>query len=247
MLTKDNFIQVLENEINALKKSKLFPVIKDLNDCIVFSCVFCFDSNVLEEKIKFKIEKNALKESKDKDAISGMQYEIMSNDKLTTLKVVISPTCYYFEKFNDTKSYVYKSLTTFDKKGNFSRDCLLVHEILNNKQVLEEKCYGNIKDGPYLSCISEDVSKIKVEIFKLPDEKNGVRLFYKYTDANDYSVMYRSIEKFKDVPFLESIGMSKLSDILSEQFEGENKPLNIDDEMFFKKLVDTCKNYYFIK
>ena len=247
MLTKDNLVQVLENEINALKKSKLSPVIKDLNDCIVFACVFCFDSNVLEEKIKFKIEKHKIKQSKDKDAISGVQYEIMSNDKLTSLKIIISPTCYYFEKFNDSKSYIYKSLTNFDKKGNFLRVCSLVHEILNNKQILKEKCYGTIKDGSYFSSISEDVSKIKVEIFKLPDEKNGVRLFYKYTNDSDYSVMYRSIEKFKDVPFLETIGMNKLSEILSEQFEEDNKPLNIDDEKFFNKLLEACKNYYFIK
>ena len=176
-----------------------------------------------------------------------MQYQIISADSLTTLKVIISNSCYYFEKVNDSGSYVYKSNTNFDKKGNFVRTSSLIHEVLGIKQDLDEICYGNIKDGPYLSYVSEKVSKIKVEIFKLPDEKTETRLFYRYTDADNYSVMYRSIEQFKDVPFLESVGISKLSEILTQQFEGDNKPLNIDDDEFFKKLVETCKNYYYLK
>lgn len=247
VISKDEFIKDLEDQSNKLKGTKLYPLVKDINDCVVFACIFVGNKTIIKNSCFLEKQAGEFAVCNKKTDVIGQGYEIESYNGQMTLKVVLSDMFCQFEKENDCGTYKYKSVYNFDKLGNFVRKANLVHEIMFTKQDIDEICFGTSINGVYLTKTYEKVSNMNVEIFKLPDEKNNENLFYSYSVNDAEKFMCKATPEFKNVPYLEMIGMSELSTILTEQFSGSNAPLKIDDSAFFKQLLDASKQYYVVK
>ena len=125
LYNKEQFNKELELIIEKFNNTKIYPLIKDLSDSIVFSCIYAGKNDVVCEKIK-KEEKELTK------------FTLKSYDSTQTIVVMSGDKFYSFEKFNDTKTYKYKSVLELDGLGNFNRAVTLEYEPLNSKQIIEE-------------------------------------------------------------------------------------------------------------
>ena len=250
--SKSQFEKDIENLSNNFSKYKIECLLKDLSDCIVFSCIYMGNQNVFFEKIKvekknetnFQVVTN-LKNVKKENMQDANKYVLNSYDKTLTLTIIVSQNYYMFEKENDTGTYKYKSEYFFDGLGNFIRKTELTHERLNTQQKIDEFSIGNLQNDLYIAETQENVSDLKVLTFKLPSQDNkSENVYFKYETEPNSPFMCRARVKFNKVPYLEVLGMNTLATMLSEQFEDDEEPLRITDKSFFDKLLQTCTQYY---
>lgn len=249
---KEQFEKEIENISNNYSKYKIECLLKDLSDCIVFSCIYVGNKEIFFEKIK--VEKKAedeykiltdLKNVKKENVIDANKYVLSSYDKTLTLTIITSKSYFMFEKVNDTNTYYYKTEYYLDSLGNFVRKSELEHERLNKKQNITEYAVGTLESDLYIAKTEEKASSLKVLTFKLPGLKDkNENVYFKYETAPDSIFMCRARIKFNKVPYLEVLGMNTLSTMLSEQFEDDEEPLRITDEEFFEKLFKTSNQHY---
>lgn len=250
--SKEQFEKDIENLSNNFSKHKVECLLKDLSDCIVFSCIYMGNQNVFFENIKVekKDETNYqvvtnLKNVKKENMCDANRYILCSYDKTLTLTIITSKDYYMFEKINDTDTYKYRAEYFFDELGNFIRKSELTHERLNTQQKIDELSIGNLRNDLYIAETQENVSDLKVLTFKLPSQDNkSENIYFKYETEPGAAFMCRARVKFNKVPYLENLGMNTLSTMLSEQFEDDEEPLRITDKSFFDKLVKSCTQYY---
>ena len=253
--TKKQFESDIENISKKYEKTNAKPLLKDLSDCITFSCIYGGQENaILSDVLIYKkttLEYEVVESLKDIEkskVFAAKRYSLSSYDKTLEMIVVFSSQYLSFEKLNDTGSYIYKCEYFIDSQGNFVRQCFLKQELLNKKQDIYELCEGSLEHGVYLSNTYEKNSGMKVECFKLPNiDKKDENVYFKYFVWPDSLYMCKTSPKFKDVPYLEVLGMNSLSNMLVEQFEGGEEPTKIEDGQFFDHLKSASKTYYFKK
>lgn len=239
---KEIFNKELELKMQSFNGTKVYPLIKDLSDCIVFSCIYAGKNEILCENLNLKLENS--KDAKN-NIISAKKYTLNSYDKTMTLKVIMASNYFSFEKGNDTNTYFYKSELILDKFGNFTRTVELCNQPLNKAQKIFETSLGTLSDGVYSSLTKESLTGLEVLSFKLPNELLGKdNVFYNYKMPPETNFMCRAREKFDKVPFVEMLGMNELSTMLSEQFDDEQEPLRIEDKTFFNSLYNSAKTFY---
>ena len=251
--SKKQFENDIEGIFKKYEKTKAQPLLKDLSDCISFSCIYGGKENVLMSDVLIN-KKSALiyeeienmKDTEKSNVFAAKKYTMISYDKVLELSVIVSSQYINFERRNDTQSYYYKSEYFLDGHGNFVRQCALKHEKLNKKQDIFEVLEGTLENGVYLSSTYEKLSNMKVDCFKLPNtDKKSENIYLKYFVWPDSLFMCKTLPKFKHVPYLEILGMNSLANMLADQFEGEIA--RIDDEQFFDHLKSASRTYYYKK
>lgn len=249
---KEQFEKDIESISNEFSKFKIECLLKDLNDCIVFSCIYTGNQQIFFENIKiekksetdFQVVTN-LKNVKQENMINANRYMLNSYDKTLTLTIITSKKYYMFEKVNDVDSYHYKSEFFFDELGNFIRKSQLKHERLGKEQRIVEQSFGNLENDLYFAETTENVSNLHILAFKLPSADNKTEnIYFKYETEPNSAFMCRARLKFNKVPYLEVLGMNTLATMLSEQFDEEAEPLKITDKDFFNKLIISSLQYY---
>lgn len=234
-LPKEKFENAVDELLKKFSGKNLNCLLKDLSDCLIFSCIYGGKNEVSFEDVKITTSKQ--------EQISVKQYRLNSYDNVYSLTFSFSDGYFYFEKIDDCGNYKYSSEYFLDKVGNYERIAYLKNQQLGKKQEISEVLEGTTKAGAYKVCTTESFSNIKVCCFKLPNfEKKGENIYIKYHTKGDEPFMCKA-KTAVSIPFLENLGMNGLSNLLSMQFDGD-EPLKIDDELFFNKLYDSAKEFY---
>lgn len=252
---KKQFESEIENISKKYKKTKAEPLLKDLSDCITFSCIYAGRENAeIGDVIVFKksnLNYEIVSDFKniDKNKIfTAKRLFLNSYDKTLELTVIVSSQYIAFERLNNGQNYRYKSEYFLDSQGNFVRQCILSQEKLNKVQDVYELSEGTLTSGVYSNTTYEKKSNMKVECFKLPSlDKKSENVYIKYLTYPNSLYMCKTTERFNKVPYLEILGMNSLANMLSDQFEGDVEPMRIDDEQFFDHLMSACRTYYYKK
>lgn len=249
---KEQFEKEIENLSNFYSKNQIDCLLKDLSDCLVFSCVFAGNAPIFFENIKIEKKSDTnytvvenLKNVKKENLFDANKYVLKSYDGTITLNIITSKKYFLFNRVNDIGTYVYKMEYFFDDLGNFTRKGELNHERLGKQQTVSELSFGTLDNDLYFSNTIEKIDNLKIFTFKLPNKDKTENIYLKYQTAPDAVFMCRTKPKFKKVPYLEIVGMNTLSDMMVEQFEeDEEKYLPISDEEFFNKLQNASNMFY---
>jgi hypothetical protein len=178
---------------------------------------------------------------------TAQTYFVESYDRTRNLTIITSPSYLKIEKKTEDDSDYYLVEYVLDNKGNFVRNVVQKSFPLGKELFLKEKSDGTLGGGIFSTEITEKNEEMAFNSFKLPGNKKDKRedVFYSYKAKPDHFFMCKASARFKNVPVVNSLGISDLAEILSSQFE--EKFTIFEDEIFFKSLAKASKEYYFKK
>lgn len=211
---KEEFVDFIKAIAEENKYFTNQPLSKDLDFCFIFSSLYLGDG---------KIEKAT--------SPSKTTYTLISFDKKKLFSV---------SKTSETLSFNLKSIgfgATYNSEYRFKhpfcrRDADIKYFPIYQEMRYKELSRLNAADGVYFSEITDTISRATTTSF-LSKKFNVQDIFYSYASRNSIKQFRKASSEFKEVPFIEPYGATKLLEMVSEHFNEASDMLMFDDEGYF--------------